>query len=156
DAPAPGLIVCVVDAVHLPIGLRLALEVKRLGLPMVMALNRMDLAKRRRVKIDMARLSSELGVPVVPTVAVRRDGVKALVAELESSGASGQRQVAARWQEPSREDAEQTQADMRGVLAAVGYSPPVENPWFARIDALLLHPLGGTLVLAVVMFLIFQ
>ena len=44
DAPAPGLVICVVDAVHLPIGLRLALEVKRLGLPMVLALNRMDVA----------------------------------------------------------------------------------------------------------------
>ena len=49
DAPAPELVVCVVDAVHLPIGLRLALEVKRLGLPMVLALNRMDVARRRGV-----------------------------------------------------------------------------------------------------------
>jgi small GTP-binding protein len=49
DAPAPELVVCVVDAVHMPIGLRLALEVKRLGLPMVLALNRMDVAKKRGV-----------------------------------------------------------------------------------------------------------
>ena len=66
DAPAPDLVVCVVDAVHLPIGLRLALEVKRVGLPMVLALNRMDVARRRGVKIDVARLSAELGLPVVP------------------------------------------------------------------------------------------
>src|SRR5215470_13437548 len=73
-APAPQLVVCVVDAVHLPIGLRLALEVRRLGLPMVLALNRMDVAKRRGVAIDVQRLAGELGVPVVPTVAVRRGG----------------------------------------------------------------------------------
>ena len=53
----PDLVVCVVDAVHLPIGLRLALEVKRLGLPMVLALNRMDVARRRGVGLDVARLS---------------------------------------------------------------------------------------------------
>src|SRR5215510_5470744 len=72
DAPSPDLVVCVVDAVHLPIGLRLALEAKRLGLPMVLALNRMDVAKRRGVKIDVAWLSDAIGVPVVPTVAVKR------------------------------------------------------------------------------------
>src|SRR5882672_1244118 len=80
DAPAPELVICVVDAVHLPIGLRLALEVKRLGLPMVLALNRMDVAKRRNVRIDVTRLSAELGVPVVPTIAVKRGGADALIA----------------------------------------------------------------------------
>src|SRR6187549_3031447 len=54
DAPVPQLVVCVVDAVHLPIGLRLALEVKRLGLPMVLALNRMDVATKRGVHIDVS------------------------------------------------------------------------------------------------------
>jgi ferrous iron transport protein B len=157
DAPAPGLVVCVVDAVHLPIGLRLALEVKRLGLPMVLALNRMDVAKRRKVNIDVARLSAELGIPVIPTVAVKRGGADALIKAIEPSQWTGHRTVAAPvWQPPSREDAEQTQADLRGLLAAVGYSPPIESRWAARIDAVLLHPLAGIIVLAVVMFLIFQ
>src|SRR6188508_1396229 len=82
--PAPELVVCVVDAVHLPIGLRLALEVRRLGLPMVLALNRMDVAKRRNVHIDAARLSAELGVPVLPTIAVKRGGADALVEVIEA------------------------------------------------------------------------
>ena len=161
DAPAPGLIVCVVDSVHLPIGLRLALEVKRLGLPMILALNRMDVARRRSVRIDVARLSAELGIPVVPTIAVKRGGANALVESIETffepARPAAHRSVGrAVWHESSGEDAEQTQADLRGVLAAVGYTAPVESPWFARIDALLLHPLAGILVLGVVMFLIFQ
>src|SRR3954464_1673480 len=61
----PEVAVCVVDSVHLPIGLRLALEVKRLGVPMVLALNRMDVARRRGVEINTARLSTELDIPVV-------------------------------------------------------------------------------------------
>src|SRR5436190_1716127 len=81
--PAPELVVCVVDAVHLPIGLRLALEVKRFGLPMVLALNRMDVAKRRGVGIRIEQLSAALGVPVVPTVAVRRGGADALIEILD-------------------------------------------------------------------------
>ena len=155
DTPAPELVVCVVDAVHLPIGLRLALEVKRLGLPMVLALNRMDVARRRRVLIDAARLSVELGVPVVPTVAVRRGGADALIEVIEP-GRWARSVAAPVWHDATVEDAEQTQRDLRGLLAAAGYSPPRENPWAGRIDALLLHPLAGLLVLLAVLFVMFQ
>ncbi|HLA71450.1 MAG TPA: ferrous iron transporter B [Steroidobacteraceae bacterium] len=156
-APAPELVVCVVDAVHLPIGLRLALEVKSLGLPMVLALNRMDVAKRRNVKIDVARLSAELGVPVLPTIAVKRGGADALIEALAPVHWLQHRSIAApAWTEPSAEDAEQRQKDLRGVLDAVGYSAPVESPWFERLDALLLHPVGGLVVLGVVLFVMFQ
>jgi ferrous iron transport protein B len=156
DAPQPALIVCVVDAVHLPIGLRLALEVKRLGLPMLMALNRMDVARRRGVRVDVARLSAELGVAVVPTIAVRRGGADALVEAIEKKHWSGVRAPVPVWTESTAEDAEQTQADLRGVLAAVGYSPPIGNRWLARLDGLLLHPVGGLAVLAAVLFIMFQ
>ena len=129
DAPAPELVVCVVDAVHLPIGLRLALEVKRLGLPMVLALNRMDVARRRNVQIDVARLSAELGVPVLPTVAVKRGGADALIEAIEPARWTANRSVSApAWQEATAEDAEQTQSDLRGVLAAVGYSRAAGKP----------------------------
>jgi len=106
DAPVPQLVVCVVDAVHLPIGLRLALEVKRLGLPMVLALNRMDVAARRHVHIDVPRLAAELGVPVLPTVAVKRGGADALIEALEPAHWIAHRIVnAPTWQEASAEDA---------------------------------------------------
>jgi len=157
DAPAPELVVCVVDAVHLPIGLRLALEVKRLGLPMVLALNRMDVAAKRGVHIDMERLATELGVPVLPTIAVKRGGADALIDAIQPARWEHHRSVAARaWQDATAEDAEQTQTDLRGVLAAVGYSPPKENRWFERIDAILLHPVWGLVVLAAVLFVMFQ
>jgi ferrous iron transport protein B len=157
DAPAPGLVVCVVDAVHLPIGLRLALEVKRLGLPMVLALNRMDVAARRGVHIDIPRLAAGLGVPVLPTVAVKRGGADALIEAIEPARWSGHGDVVTpASHETSAEDAEQTQGDLRRLLAAVGYSPPQENRWFARIDALLLHPVAGLAVLAAVLFVMFQ
>jgi ferrous iron transport protein B len=154
---APDLVICVVDAVHLPIGLRLALEVKRLGLPMVLALNRMDVAQRRGVHIDQARLSAELGVTVLPTIAVKRGGADALIDAIEPKHWKHERSVnQPAWQAPTAEDAEQTQADLRGVLAAVGYQPPQENLWRARIDAVLLHPLNGLAILALVLFVMFQ
>jgi ferrous iron transport protein B len=157
DAPAPELVICVVDAVHLPIGLRLALEVKRLGLPMVLALNRMDVAKRRGVRIDVARLAQELGVAVLPTVAVKRGGADALIAAIEAGKWSGHRSLSSpAWQETTSEDAEQLQADLRGILAAVGYTAPAENDLGKRVDVVLLHPIGGLVVLLVIMFVMFQ
>ncbi len=154
---APDLVVCVVDAVHLPIGLRLALEVKRAGVPIVIALNRMDVARRRGVRIDLERLSSELGLTVVPTVAVARGGADALIAVIDAPRWMDLRAVATpQWQAPSAADAEQTQADLRALLANVGYEAPADSAWGRRVDALLLHPLGGFVVFAVVMFLIFQ
>ena len=156
DTPAPQLVVCVVDSVHLPIGLRLALEVKRLGLPMVLALNRMDVARRRNVHIDAARLSAELGVPVVPTIAVKRGGADALVGVVEGGRWAAPGASATALQEHDAEDAERVQRELRGLLVASGYSPPRVSPWFGRIDALLLHPVAGLAILLAVLFVMFQ
>ena len=65
----PETIVLVADATHLPLSMRLALEVKRLGLPMIVVLNMSDLARKRGFFIDRDKLSRELGAPVVETVA---------------------------------------------------------------------------------------
>ncbi len=74
----PDRVICVVDATNLRRDLRLVLAVKRLGIPCVVALNMMDLAERRGIVIDVPRLSAELGVAVVPTVAVQKHGTDVL------------------------------------------------------------------------------
>ena len=61
----PDLIVCVADATNLRLHLRFVLELKRLGRPMVLALNMMDAAERRGIRIDTALLQQRLGMPVV-------------------------------------------------------------------------------------------
>jgi small GTP-binding protein domain len=83
DAEAPDLIVCVVDATNLRLHLRFVLELLRLNRPMVLALNMIDAAERHGIRIDRDKLEQELGIPVVPTVAVRRGGVRALAERLE-------------------------------------------------------------------------
>src|SRR6266404_7016154 len=70
----PDLLLCVADATNLRLSLRLVLELKRVGRPLVLVLNMFDIAQRRGVRIDLDRLSAELGIPVVTAVAVRRDG----------------------------------------------------------------------------------
>ena len=68
----PDALIVVVDAGNLDNHLRFALELIGQGLPTVVALNMVDLASRDGLELDAQKLALALGVPVVPTVAVRR------------------------------------------------------------------------------------
>src|SRR5215469_6904317 len=81
--PAPDLLVCVVDATNLRLNLRLVLELKSLGRPMIVALNMSDVAEQRGYRLDRAALERALGVQVIPTVAVRAGGERELVEAIE-------------------------------------------------------------------------
>ena len=88
-SPHPDFVVCVTDATNLRQNLRLVLSLKRFGLPMVVALNMTDIARRKGIIIDAARLAAELGMPVVETVGVKASGASALIEVLDSSRSSG-------------------------------------------------------------------
>ena len=150
--PAPDVIVCVVDATNLRLHLRFALEVRALGVPMVLAVNMMDAARRRGIAIDLSALSRELGVPVVPTVAVRRDGTQALLAELERT--SGKPSAPSR--QLSEPDEIALHDETRRLLALAVTMPRRTAAIDDALDRWLLHPVVGLAVLAAVMFLIFQ
>lgn len=74
EEPRPDLLICVTDATNLRLGLRLVVEIKSLGLPMLLALNMVDVGRWRGVEIDVGTLERELGIPVAQTVAVGRGG----------------------------------------------------------------------------------
>ncbi len=78
DRWRPDVILVVVDAAHLDRNLFLASQVMELGVPVVLALNQFDVAEDEGVAIDIPELIHELGVPVVPTVAKRGEGVEPL------------------------------------------------------------------------------
>jgi ferrous iron transport protein B len=152
---APDAVVCVVNATNLRLNLRLVLEIQRLGLPMLLALNMVDVARKRGIAIDTARLSQELGMPVVETVAVHAGGEKPLLQALDAL-----RLDARVLPQPlSAIDAvpvEQTQREVRRILdACVSYANDTGN-LTEQIDAVVLHPVAGPLILAAIMFLVFQ
>jgi ferrous iron transport protein B len=155
--PAPDLLVCVVDATNLRLNLRLVLELKRLGLPMIVALNMSDVAAQRGYHLDRAALERALGVPVVPTVAVRSGGERELVAAIDAYGFT-ERARAARSAPPPATAAqiEATQREVRRVLQESGYRAPARQAALARLDAIVLNPIAGPVLLAVVLFLMFQ
>jgi ferrous iron transport protein B len=159
--PAPDLLVCVVDATNLRLNLRLVLELRRLGRPMIVALNMSDVAEQRGYQLDRAALEHALGVPVVPTVAVRAGGERGLVDAIEAydfdAAARRARNAPLKALPPaSAADIEATQREVRRVLDDAGYRVPVRAAVLARLDALVLHPLAGPLLLTVVLFLMFQ
>ena len=79
---APDAIIAVVDATNLRMNLRLVLEVRQLGRPMLVALNMADVARSQGLAIDVKKLAAELGCPVVETVAVKHNGHAQLLAQL--------------------------------------------------------------------------
>ncbi|HEY0179268.1 MAG TPA: ferrous iron transporter B [Dokdonella sp.] len=148
---APDLIVCVADATNLRLHLRFVLEIQRLGRPLVLALNMMDAARARGVRIDVAALEAALGVPVVETVAVQRGGAAGLVARLDA-GTPAPR-AAAVAAVPAEDD---LHARVRALLAAAVSMPRATSAVDDAIDRVALHPVAGLAILAAVMFLIFQ
>ncbi|UKE48607.1 ferrous iron transporter B [Xanthomonas cerealis] len=148
--PAPDVLVCVVDATNLRLHLRFALELRELGKPMLVALNMVDAAQRRGIRIDRQALEDALGVPVIETVAVRRNGAKALVERLDAMAPALPPAVA-----PAEGQGDYHQ-QVRRILAAAVSMPTRTSRIDDALDRWLLHPVAGLLTLAVVMFLIFQ
>jgi ferrous iron transport protein B len=157
--PAPDLLVCVVDATNLRLNLRLVLDLKRLNVPMIVALNMSDVAAQRGYRFDRAALERALGLPVVPTVAVRAGGERELVEAIDSYGYADALGARAPREAPppaTAADIEATQREVRRVLDEIGYRVPARAAMLARIDAVVLNPVAGPLLLAVVLFLMFQ
>jgi ferrous iron transport protein B len=155
---APDAIVAVVDATNLRMNLRLVLELKRLRRPMLVALNMTDVARARGLAIDVPRLAAELGCAVVETVAVKHNGHAGLLAELEREFAAGLH--AARATEEPCADAPPSSADLqrevRRILSLAAPNAMKLQRFDHRIDALVMHPVWGLLILGALLFLVFQ
>lgn len=154
----PDLIVCVVDATNLRRNLRLVLAVKRLGLPCVVALNMADVAAQRGVKVDAEALSRELGLHVVPTVAIRAGGdatLRALLDDPTQWRSFAPAAVAAQHHDgeaPIVADHETVQ----NILQRLGLDKLVPHLASDRIDQAVLHPVIGPALLMLILFLVFQ
>jgi ferrous iron transport protein B len=152
----PDLIVCVADATNLRLALRLVLELKRVGRPLLLVLNMFDIASKRGVKIDIARLSADLGVPVVTSVAVRRGGTEELLRRLdEMTLGCAASAVASTWQAPGSAELRIAQRQADAIIRAT-VQMPAPDSLTAKLDAVLLHPVAGLAILFLVLFVMFQ
>jgi ferrous iron transport protein B len=151
----PDAIIVVVDASNLDNHLRFTLQLIALGLPIVVALNMYDLAERDGLRLDPALLSRELGVPVIPTVAVRKRGIDELKDALSDMVTPGA--VAVRRSDPTlHADMATLQRRARQIAVAATLSETSSRRWTHTLDAVALHPVWGVLLLFTILFLMFQ
>jgi ferrous iron transport protein B len=152
---APQILVCVADATNLRLVLRLVLELKSVGRPMILALNMFDIAERQGIRIDLEGLSRALGIPIVTTVAVRKRGLDKLLAQVDALDALPS-SASSHWHEPSAAELRQAHRDAEQIMRAHVKPPLRPDTWTGRLDSVLLHPVAGTVILLAILFLMFQ
>jgi ferrous iron transport protein B len=150
----PDALVVVVDATNLDNHLRFALQLSGLGLPTVVALNMVDMAARDGLEIDTARLAAELGAPVISTVAVRKRGIDELRGAIDRAVAGGGRPAFP--QATADTDLATLQRRARAIAKAVTLQQATSALWSDRMDRVALHPVVGPVILAGLMFVMFQ
>ncbi|MCA1661508.1 MAG: ferrous iron transporter B [Novosphingobium sp.] len=148
----PEALVIVLDAANLEQHLVFAQEVIALGRPTVVALNMVDLAERDGLVLDPAALEQALGVPVIPTVAVRRRGL----AELTAAIAEAERRAG----EPARPrpflDLVERRVEAQAIAEGAILSETRRHRLHSRLDTVFLHPWLGPLILFALLFVMFQ
>ena len=154
----PDLVLCVADSTNLRLTIRLALELKRTGRPLMLVLNMFDIATRRGVSVDVAQLSEALGIPVVTSIAVRKGGTADLLRRTDEIAAQAA-SIPVRqnlWQPLTVAELRATQREADRIIAATIGLPSRPDTWTARIDAVVLHPVAGLALLALILFVMFQ
>ncbi len=146
----PDALLIVLDATNLDNHLRFALQVIALGFPTVVALNMVDLARRDGLVIDAQRLSNEIGVPVIETVAVRKRGLD------EVKSALALAVVTERHEALPEDDFTDVQRRARAIAAASIAGETLTRRSTLAIDRIVLHPIAGPLIFALLMFTMFQ
>jgi len=159
----PDLVVCVLSAMNLRRNLRLVLAAKRLGLPCVVVLNMLDIAQRQGLRIDTAALSNELGLPVLTSIGIQSQGadeIKKFLSHLDWRNLHG---LQTSTEDSALENiashiahAESDNVQVQNILQNLKLDQIIPDEFSDRLDAVLLHPFFGPVILVVLLFCIFQ
>ena len=152
----PDVIVCVADATNLRLVLRLILELRQVGRPLVLALNMYDIAQRQGLRIDLEGLSREIGAPIVTTVATRKRGIEDLVAQIDAATLDAAQAAENRWQAPDASQIRDAHREAQRILRTYVRPPERPDTLTGKVDGVLLHPVGGLAILLTLLFVMFQ
>jgi ferrous iron transport protein B len=159
----PELVICVLSAMNLRRNLRLVLAAKRLGLPCIVVLNMLDIAKRQGLQIDTAALSNELGLPVLTSVGIQANGadeIKQFLSNLDwrhltnlrtGTGDATLENVASHIAHTETDNVQ-----VQRILQNLNLDRIIPDQLSDRLDAVLLHPVFGPIILVALLFCIFQ
>ena len=160
----PDVIINIVDATNLSRSLFFTTQLLELGIPMVIALNKADVNKKKENKIDAKALSEKLACPVVDTTSTTGEGLRELIAA--AAALEGKDQITPYHQgvidltdKKAVEAADRKRFEfVNGIVAKVEKRKVFtrDKNFQDKIDAVLTNPIGGLLIFAAVMFLVFQ
>jgi len=156
----PDLAVCVADATSMRLAIRLLLEMKRTGRPLILVLNMVDIARRRGITIDTDKLSARLGVPVVTAVAVRKGGTEDLLKLIDTAAAQAappaEGKTETTWAPLGIADMRAAQREADRIIADCVGAPAKPDTLTTKVDAVALHPVFGLVILIAILFVMFQ
>jgi ferrous iron transport protein B len=152
----PDLVLCVADATNMRLTVRLLLELKRTGCPVIFVLNMFDIATRRGMTIDVERLAALTGVPVVTAIAVRKGGTDDLLKITDQISAALPASSGNVWQPLTVAELRQAQRDADRIVAECIRFPGKPDTLTKRVDAVVLHPVAGLVILVAILFVMFQ
>jgi ferrous iron transport protein B len=154
---APDLVLCIADATNLRLTLRLILELKRTGRPLLVVLNMFDIAQRRGVSIDVDAMSAALGVPVITSIAVKKAGVEELRKRTDEFAANMPAVADGDgWKPLGLSEMKALQREADRIIRDTVTMPSKPDTLTTRVDAVVLHPVAGLAILALILFVMFQ
>ena len=156
DEALPDLVLCVADATNLRLTFRLVLELKRTGRPLLVVLNMFDIARRRGVNVDIDGLSTAFGVPVVTSIAVRKGGIEELLRLTDEFAARPPQIGRNDWKPLTIAELKATQREADRIIRETVTLPAKPDTLTTRVDAVVLHPVAGLFILALILFVMFQ
>ncbi|WP_346295823.1 ferrous iron transporter B [Rhodopseudomonas sp. P1] len=155
--PVPDLVLCVADSTNLRLTFRLMLELKGTGRPLMLVLNMYDIAMRRGVTVDVEKLSAQLGIPVVTSIAVRKGGTAELLKRTDEFAAQTPTPATdTNWRPLSTSELRALQREADRIIGECVSLPARPHTLTAQIDRVVLHPVAGLLILILILFVMFQ
>ena len=160
----PDAIVNIVDATNLSRSLFFTTQLMELGVPVVVALNKSDVNRKKETEIDIAALSAKLGCPVVETISTNAAGLSEVVKAAVASVGRAQKAPYEPGEVDLTDKAAVAAADRKRFAFVNGIVAQVETRKVRTsdkrvddtIDKVLTNPVVGILIFAAVMFLVFQ
>jgi len=159
----PDAIINIVDGTNLSRSLFFTTQLLELGIPMVVAINKSDVNKKKETVIDVQALSEKLGCPVIETISTSADGLKAVVEAAVSVCGKAQNAPYSQEEIDMTDRAAVMEADKKRFAFVNGIVKEVEErkiltkdkTWQDKMDAVLTNKWLGIPIFAVVMFLVF-
>lgn len=151
-----GLILCILDATNLHNGLRLVLELKQVGKPIIVALNMMDIAIRRGYTYNVESLEQELGCKVIETIAIKKHGIGGLLDAIDEIDLNISPYTQNNWQAPNVNRSREYHIKVAQIADKVRITHGTPSQWTERIDGFLLNPVFGIFILLGILFVLFQ